>query len=583
MRSGEKPGGGRGLAPMRVEPGVPASRAALLLDMKNLVGRRRPGGGGAGVAWALRLLAVSLGLVALLAFPSGASASTGGPNPLGTWTSWFTCTAECSGTYAHTTTITKFSPSTGAFSGNDSDGPIEGTVTGSELFFRTVPANPYQYKLNATIGMFGKYECWSGFAVAQNGSGPWIGSQDPDATLTTLKRCSPGNWPAASEASSIATSIVSPSKAFASVKSDVVDAAITLGLALFLTFPSNVFNSTFEENYADISAWWGKWTGLLFPVGLRRALRKGLRKLKSVALAAVHLSGRAGEKKLEREQVTFVSVLVVGAFLGSLLDPGFGLNFRSVLSFVAILIAMVSGVALSGFVTGAYHRARKHGKVPVKLEALPFGLVIAAMCVFISRVTGFEPGYLYGIICGIAFTRKLGPSEEGHVVALGAWVRVVLAILAWLAWAAITKDATKSGSFFGTVLVDDFLASLFVSSLVGTVISLFPLRFLPGHKLQAWHKWAWAVTFGISLFVLVQVLLRPHSTSSGPSHAPLVTTALLFLLFGVGSLGFREHFARKRRLERALAVKAAISDLGGTGNAGREGVVAGASHEGTKA
>jgi len=31
------------------------------------------------------------------------------------------------------------------------------------------------------------------------------------------------------------------------------------------------------------------------------------------------------------------------------------------------------------------------------------------------------------------------------------------------------------------------------------------------------------------LFVLVQVLLRPHSTSKGPSHAPLVTTILLFV------------------------------------------------------
>ncbi len=510
---------------------------------------------------ALRWLAVGLGLVVVLAFPSGASASTGGPNPLGTWTSQFTCTAGCGGTFSHTTTITKFSPSTGAFSGTDSDGPIEGTVTGSKFFFRTVPANPYQYKLNGTIGMFGKYECWSGFAIAQNGSGPWIGSQDPNAAFATLK-CTPGNWPTASEASSIATSLVTPSKAFASVKSDVVDAAITLGMALFLTFPSNLFNSTFQENYADIVAWWEKWTALLFPVGLRRALRNGLRKVGSLALAVTHLSGRSGEKKLEREQLTFGSVLLVGALLGALLDPGFGLNLRSVLSFVAILIAMVSGVALSGFVTGAYHRARKHGKVPAKLEALPFGLLIAAMCVFISRVTGFEPGYLYGIICGVAFTRKLGPSEEGHVVALGSWVRVVLAIVAWFAWAAITSDATKPGSFFGTVLVDDFLASLFVSSLVGTVISLFPLRFLPGHKLQAWHKGAWALTFVVSLFVLVQVLLRPHSTSSGPSHAPLVTTVLLFVAFGVGSLAFREHFARKRRLERALVTHAAISELG---------------------
>jgi hypothetical protein len=223
---------------------------------------------------------------------------------------------------------------------------------------------------------------------------------------------------------------------------------------------------------------------------------------------------------------------------------------------------MVGGVVISGLVTGGYHRVRKHGHVPYKLEALPVGLLIGAVCVVISRSTGFEPGYLYGVICGIAFTRPLAKHEEGHVVALGAWVKVVLAIVAWLVWATITHDATKPGSFFGIVLVDDFLASLFVSSLVGTVISLFPLRFLPGHKLQSWHKGVWAATFGVSLFVLVQVLLRPHSTSSGPSHAPLVTTIVLFLLFCVGSVLFRDHFAKKRKREEAAA-KAAGGEISG--------------------
>jgi hypothetical protein len=455
------------------------------------------------------------------------------------------------------TAINKFSPSTGDFSGTDSNGPIEGTITGAKFFLRTVPANGYQFKINGTFGMYGKYECWSGYLVAQNGSGPWIGSLDPNATSTTLTRCGGGNFTTAAvvntRVSSIASSLVTPSKAFASVKSDVVDATITIGMALFLTFPSNLFNSTFQENYADIVAWWEKWTALLFPVGLRRTLKDGVGKVKSTVVRALGLSGRSAGKKLEREKATFVAVMLVGTLFGTLLDPSFGPNFRTVLSFVAILVAMVAGVALSGFVTGSYHRARKHGKVPYKFEALPVGLLIAAVCVFISRVTGFSPGYLYGVICGVTFTRELGAREEGHVIALGAWVRVVLAIVAWLAWAALTDNATKPGSFFGIVLVDDFLASLFVSGLVSTVISLFPLRFLPGHKLQAWHKGAWAATFGISLFVLVQVLLRPHSTSKGPSHAPLVTTILLFVLFALGSVVFREHYARKRRREEALA------------------------------
>ena len=91
---------------------------------------------------------------------------------------------------------------------------------------------------------------------------------------------------------------------------------------------------------------------------------------------------------------------------------------------------------------------------------------------------------------------------------------------------------------------------------MSTVISLFPLRFLPGHKLQSWHKGVWALTFTISLFVLVQVLLRPHSTSSGHSHAPLVTTLALFIVFGLGSVLFRQHFSNKRRRTQAVGVAA---------------------------
>ena len=48
-----------------------------------------------------------------------------------------------------------------------------------------------------------------------------------------------------------AKDLASPSKAFRPLSSDVIDALITVLLALFLTFPANVFNSTFEENYVE--------------------------------------------------------------------------------------------------------------------------------------------------------------------------------------------------------------------------------------------------------------------------------------------------------------------------------------------
>ncbi|HTV11955.1 MAG TPA: FGLLP motif-containing membrane protein [Acidimicrobiales bacterium] len=483
------------------------------------------------------LLLLGLAMV-VVAWPSHA-AQASPVSPLGTWDSTALC---CGGSFPHVTTVSTFDPGTGTFTGTDSNGALTGKMQGATFTMDVGFGTGYSFVLNGSIeankwtgnwkDSAGRAGTWSGTRVAAGGK--LIATSSPPGTV-----------------SSIASSLPAPSKAFSPLKSDIVDGAVTIGLALFLTFPSNLFNSTFQENYADIVAWLRKWADLLFPVRLRRALVKVYSKALSTTLHLLGLSGRSQHKKLEREKASFVAVLLAGALLGALLDPAFGLNTRTLLSFIAIVIAMVAGVFVSAFIAVGYHRARGHGKVPYKLESLPAGLLIAALCVVISRGAGFAPGYLYGVIFGVAFARELSKQEEGHVIALGAVVRVVLAIMAWVAWAALTHDATRPGNFFGKVLLDDFLASLFVSSLVGTVISLFPLRFLPGHKLQQWHKGVWAATFGITLFVLVQVLLRPHSTSSGPSHAPLITTIVLFVLFALGSVLFRDHFARKRRRAEA--------------------------------
>ena len=356
---------------------------------------------------------------------------------------------------------------------------------------------------------------------------------------------------------SVAASLPRPSRAFSPLSSDLVDAGITVGAALFITFPADIFNRTFEENYADIAAWWEKWAALLFPAWLRKGLKGAWRKAKRAVLRALGLAGRSAEKKRERSWAGFGAVIALGSLLGALLDPSFGANIRTLVNYLAIAAALVAGVAASGLVAGAYH-ARRHGRSPFKLEALPAGLLVGVACVAISRGTGFQPGYLYGLVCGVVFGRELARHEQGHVVALTSLAQVGLAFGAWGAWAGLTSYAQSPGSFLGAVFLDDFFAAFFVFGLVGTVISLLPLRFMPGHKLQSWHKGAWAAIFGVSLFVLVQMLLRPHAelTSAGLAgnpHTPLVTTLALFAVFGASSVGFRLHFVRKRGRAEAAA------------------------------
>ena len=49
-------------------------------------------------------------------------------------------------------------------------------------------------------------------------------------------------------------------------------------------------------------------------------------------------------------------------------------------------------------------------------QALPGTLFIAAICVIVSRVANFQPGYLYGLIIGFGFARELSKVAEGRLV-----------------------------------------------------------------------------------------------------------------------------------------------------------------------
>jgi hypothetical protein len=164
----------------------------------------------------------------------------------------------------------------------------------------------------------------------------------------------------------------------------------------------------------------------------------------------------------------------------------------------------------------------------------------------VSRLVDFTPGYLYGLVGGVVFGTKLAKHEGGHVVALGALATLAVSIGAWFAWVPVFAHANHAGASIGYVLADDFFAAAFVSGLVGSVFSLLPLSFLPGGDLAGWHRGAWVATFAVSIFLFVQVMLRPVSGSAHPGNAPAVTALILFFVFGGLSLLMRRHVIKKQ-------------------------------------
>ncbi len=179
------------------------------------------------------------------------------------------------------------------------------------------------------------------------------------------------------------------------------------------------------------------------------------------------------------------------------------------------------------------------------LKALPLGLGVAALCVIISRASNFEPGYLYGVVVSIAFVESLEDRHNAHLTVIATFSTLIVALLAWFAWVPVNHLALNHSGNIPIAIIDDVLGSIFVGGLVGTVVGMLPLEFMPGGTLLRWRKDVWVIVFFIALFLLVEVELNP---ASGPTHhggAPIVTVIVLFVGFGGSTWLMRRYFAKR--------------------------------------
>jgi hypothetical protein len=285
-------------------------------------------------------------------------------------------------------------------------------------------------------------------------------------------------------------------------------------LFLLFAFPSALFNETLEENYDRIAAWF-------------------------------HRGGRVGaalRARLARFWTGYVGVAVFLALSGVIygfLDPGFGLDAESAVLFGGIVVGLLlTTVAFEAPL--ALFQKRHNGELGV-IRVLPLSIVVAIVCVLLSRVANFQPGYLYGLVAFYAFTRGMSPRQEGIAVAATCLLILVLAVSAWVALPL--ADAALAGQPLAQLFATTVLAAIFVGGLEGVLFELFPMRFLRGSRLWAWSRVAWAILFVAAAFAFVHVLLAPTAGYLFETSAGAVVVVVGFLIgFAALSIAFWAYF-----------------------------------------
>ncbi|GAB3253166.1 FGLLP motif-containing membrane protein [Nocardioides dilutus] len=315
--------------------------------------------------------------------------------------------------------------------------------------------------------------------------------------------------------SSVPGALTTPADALDSLGNRLPQAALLAAvLGLLIVFPAAIFNSTYEENRDRID----------------RALRRPRRPVP------------AAPQSRPRRLGVFLLCTVVGALLGGLLDEDLGANTPSYALLTGIFVALLVAVAVVAL-TGWLFRTVRHQPHEWFLRAVPGALVVAVLCVVVSRLTHFEPGYLFGILGGAVFAASLERRTAGRAEFATLVAVLLVSLGAWVAFGQVVDRANADDASFGILALDALLACLFIGGIEGLLFSLVPLRFLPGHRVRQWGLIPWLALTAVVAFVFVHVLLIPEAGYLGRSTSATATlTVVLFGAFGLASLVFWAWF-----------------------------------------
>ena len=173
-------------------------------------------------------------------------------------------------------------------------------------------------------------------------------------------------------------------------------------------------------------------------------------------------------------------------------------------------------------------------------------LAKVVVVVVFSRLSHFEPGYVFGVFAAIVFRIEPTNEEDGRSVTWASIWLIGVSAISWILWIPI-KDSVISGhSSFGLLALDSLLSTVWVCGLQSLLFGLIPMKYLDGDTIYHWSKAAWAGLYLVIMFIFVQFVMHPSAAGfGGNKNANMISMLYLFIGFTVFAGAFWAYFRIK--------------------------------------
>jgi hypothetical protein len=197
--------------------------------------------------------------------------------------------------------------------------------------------------------------------------------------------------------------------------------------------------------------------------------------------------------------------LIVAGIASALVDPDFGLTWDGARSAASIVGAFLAVIAVSWGCVGLIMKLAGPHTLP-RVEFRPLTLVVVAAAVVFSRLSGLEPGVIFGLVAGLGFGAVVGARARGVVALLSVLYLLAASTLGWLGYGYLSARLGNTPEWWQLLGVET-LAAIAMTGVSALPVALLPVRGLLGHSLWGWSRVLWGFAYGASIAGFLFMLL----------------------------------------------------------------------------